>query len=225
MKNTQSKSSARAGQDFVVIGLGQFGRNVARRLESLGQSVLGIDIDPKRAQAVSDEITETLILDASSESALDETDLQTNTTAVVAINTEFEACALVTATLKRRGVREVITMASDHRHRDILLRVGADRVVLPLEESGLRLADELAAPGITSAMPLGTDYSLIQLQVTRETDLQTVADCEAREVSILVILRGESLIVTPAPEQALEIGDILVVMGQAHQVIRFAGLL
>jgi trk system potassium uptake protein TrkA len=226
MKFFRRKPEVRSGQDYVVIGLGQFGRNVARRLESLGHSVLGIDIDPKRVQAVSGEITEALILDASDETAISETDIQLDSTAIVAINNNFEACALVTAALKSRGIKEVIAMASDHRHRDILLHVGADRVVLPMEDGGLHLADELvAAAGSSTAMPLGSDYSLMQLQVTTQNDFETVADCEQKNVTVLVIMKGEALIAAPAPEQTIEIGDLLVVMGQAEQVNDFAALL
>jgi trk system potassium uptake protein TrkA len=211
-------------QDFAVIGLSQFGASLARRLEALGYPVLGIDIDPKRARAVASDITETLILDAANEEALEEADIGSYSTVIVAIANDFEASALVTAALKGRGIAEVICRASDHRHRDILLHIGADRVVLPLEESGLRLADELAAPGITSAMPLGAAYSLSQMQLSSDSDIKTVADCEASEVTILVVMREDALILAPEPAQTLEIGDVLVVMGQARPVVRFAAL-
>lgn len=207
-----------------MIGLSQFGASLARRLEALGYSVLGIDIDPKLASAVASDITETLILDATNEQSLEEADIGSYSTVIVAIDKDFEASALVTAALKGRGIAEVICMASDHRHRDILLHIGADRVVLPLEESGLRLADELAAPGITSAMPLGASYSLSQMQLSSDSDIKSVADCEASEITILVVMRGDELILAPEPAQTLEIGDVLVVMGQARPVARFAGL-
>jgi trk system potassium uptake protein TrkA len=224
MKRQSGSPSPRKEQDFAVIGLSQFGVSLARRLEALGHSVLGIDIDPKRAKAVASDITETLILDAANDEALEEADIRSYRTVIVAIANDFEASALVTAALKSRGIAEVICMASDHRHRDILLHIGADRVVLPMEESGLRLADELVAPGITSAMPLGAGYSLSQMQLSSQSILRSVADCEASEVTILVVMRGDALILAPEPAYALEIGDLLVVMGQARPVVRFAAL-
>jgi trk system potassium uptake protein TrkA len=224
MKKQAGVPSTRKEQDFAVIGLSQFGASLARRLEALGHSVLGIEIDAGRAKSIAGDLTETLILDASNEAALDEADIRSYPTVIVAIANDFEASALVTAALKSRGIAEVICMATDHRHRDILLHIGADRVVLPMEESGLRLADELVAPGITSAMPLGADYSLSQMQISSHSSLKSVADCEANEVTILVVMREEVLMLAPAPEYALEIGDVLVVMGQARPVVRFSGL-
>jgi trk system potassium uptake protein TrkA len=215
-------SSARKEQDFAVVGLSQFGASLARRLEALGYSVLGIDIDQKKAKAVAADLTETLILDASNDEALEEADIGSYPTVIVAIANDFEASALVTAALKNRGIAEVICRASDHRHRAILLQIGADRVVLPLEESGLRLADELAAPGITSAMPLGARHSLCQVQLSNDSGLKSIGDCEANDVTILVVMRGEELTLAPEPSYALATGDVLVVMGQARPVVRFA---
>jgi len=224
MKNRSRARSTRKEQDFAVIGLSQFGGSLARRLEALGYSVLGIDIDASRAKSIAGDLTETLILDAANDAALDEADIGSYPTVMVAITNDFEASALVTAALKNRGVAEVICMASDHRHRDILLHIGADRVVLPMEESGLRLADELVAPGITSAMPLGADYSLSQMQISSSSSLKSIADCEANEVTILVVMREEALTLAPEREHELQIGDVLVVMGQARPVARFAAL-
>jgi K+/H+ antiporter YhaU regulatory subunit KhtT len=99
-------------------------------------------------------------------------------------------------------------------------------VVRPVGGGGRLLGEELvAAAGSSTAMPLGSDYSLMQLQVTTQTDFETVADCEQKKVTVLVIMKGEALIAAPAPEQTIEIGDLLVVMGQAEQVNDFAALL
>jgi trk system potassium uptake protein TrkA len=225
MKKGASMSPDRKGQDVAVIGLGQFGSSVARRLEALGRSVLGIDQDPARAKSIAPDITETLILDATNESALEEADIPSYSTAIVAISRDFEAAALVTAALKGKGVDEVISMATDHRHREILLQIGADRVVLPMEESGLRLADELSSAGSGSAMPLSAGYSIAQHQISSETELHTVEDCEAEGVSVLALLHEDQLVLAPQTEQRLEAGDLLVLMGKAGAVARFAGLL
>jgi trk system potassium uptake protein TrkA len=224
MKNKTGRQSARKVQDVAVIGLSQFGANLARRLEALGHSVLGIDSDASRARTLSPDITETLILDATNESALDEADINSYSTVVVSIANDFEASALVTAALQSRGIPEVICVATDKRHRDILLHIGANRVVLPMEESGLRLADELIASGTGSAMAVGAGYSLIQAQVAVDSPVHTVAECEAKGVSVLALLHEEDMVLAPQPEQALQPGDVLVVMGRAEQVAKFASL-
>jgi trk system potassium uptake protein TrkA len=224
MKNKASRQSARKVQDVAVIGLSKFGGNLARRLEAQGHSVLGIDIDPARAKILAQDITETLILDAANEAALEEADINSYSTVVVAIANDFEASALVTAALQSRGIPEVICVATDKRHRDILLHIGANRVVLPMEESGLRLADELASSGNAPAMPVGAAHSLIQAQVAVDSPVHTVADCEANGVSILALLHEEDMVLAPPAEQALEPGDVLVVMGRAAEVAKFADL-
>jgi K+/H+ antiporter YhaU regulatory subunit KhtT len=62
------------------------------------------------------------------------------------------------------------------------------------------------------------------MQISSHSGLKSVADCEANEVTILVVMREEVLMLAPAPEYALEIGDVLVVMGRARPVVRFSAL-
>src|SRR4030042_2877044 len=135
-------------KEFAIIGLGRFGGSLARRLESLGHPILGIDVDPRLAKEIGDEITEAVILDATDEDALRQVDITAFQTVVVAISGNFEVNALITSTLKKLGIPHVISQSNTDRHREILLRIGADRVILPSGEGGYQLADELSIPGM-----------------------------------------------------------------------------
>ena len=98
--------------------------------------MLGIDIDPRLVKEIADEITEAVVLDATDEEALRQVDITAFQTVVVTISDNFEANALITSTLKQLGIPNVISVSNTDRHREILLRIGADRVILPEEESG-----------------------------------------------------------------------------------------
>ena len=113
--------------EFAVIGLGRFGVNLARRLEEMGHPVLGIERDPQLAKEVEDKITEVFVLDATNPDALAEADITAFKTVVVAISDDFETNALITSTLKKIGIQNVISESNSTRHKEILLRVGADR--------------------------------------------------------------------------------------------------
>jgi trk system potassium uptake protein len=215
---------SRRESEFVVIGLGRFGGSLARRLEELGGTVLGIETNPQRARELSDEIAEVLVMDASDPDALAQADIASFKTVVVAIGGEFETSALITSSLKEMGVGRVICEANSHRHRDILLRIGADRVVLPREETGAQLADELSIPGMLYRLPLSADYSLIEIQAPPGILNKKARDCEQYGVTVLLILRGDEMIISPDPEMRLQPGDILVVVGEKQRLAVFGAL-
>jgi trk system potassium uptake protein TrkA len=210
--------------EFAIIGLGRFGGSLARRLEALGHPVLGIDVDPHAAKDISDEITETVVMDATDEDALHQVDIAAFRTVVVAVSGNFEADALITSTLKNLGIPNVICVSNSNRHREILLRIGADRVILPDEESGYQLADELSIPGMLERLHLSQDYSLIEIKVPPALVGKTINICERYEVNVVLILRGEELILNPDPGVQFLAQDILVLVGEKRHLAEFSNL-
>jgi trk system potassium uptake protein TrkA len=208
--------------EFAVIGLGRFGINVARRLEEMGHSVLGIESDPLVAKNVESDLTEVYVLDATNPDALIEADITSFKTVVVSISEDFETSALVTSTLKNMGIENIICMAESSRHQDILLRIGANRVVIPAKESGIHLADELSTPGLLNGLSLNPDYSLIEIQTPKGMLGRKVSECEKYEVALLLIVRGNELILSPDGELKLEQSDILVMVGDKKHLTEFS---
>jgi len=208
--------------EFAIIGLSRFGGSLARRLETLGHPVLGIDLDPRLVKEIADEITETVILDATDEDALRQVDITAFQTVVVAISGNFEANALITSTLKKLGISHVISQSNTDRHREILLRIGADRVILPDEESGYQLADELSIPGMIEILHLSPDYSLIEIKPPQGLIGKGIENCEAYGVIIVLILRGDELIINPDQSTRFLPEDILVLVGEKRHLAEFS---
>jgi len=211
-------------REFAIIGLGSFGGSLARRLESLGHPVLGIDIEPRLVKEIADEITEVVVLDATDEEALRQVDITAFRTVIVAIAENFEANALITSTLKKLGIPWVISESNTHRHREILLRIGADRVILPREESGYQLADELSTPGMLERLHLTQDYSLIEIKTPQGLMGKGVEACEPYEVIVVLVLRGDELIINPDQNTQFLPEDILVLVGEKRRLAEISNL-
>jgi len=209
-------------KEFAIIGLGRFGSSLARRLETLGHTVLGIDLDPRLVKDIADEISEAVILDATDENALRQVDITAFQTVVVAISGNFEANALITSTLKKLGIPHVISVCNTDRHREIILRIGAERVVVPDEESGYQLADELSIPGMLERLHLNQDYSLIELKPPPGLVGKGIEVCEQYEVIVVLILRGNELIINPDESSRFKAEDILVVVGEKRHLAEFS---
>jgi trk system potassium uptake protein len=211
-------------KEFAIIGLSRFGGSLARRLVTLGHSVLGIDLDPRLVKEIADEITETVILDATDEDALRQVDITAFQTVVVAIGGNFEANALITSTLKNLGISHVISQSNSDRHREILLRIGADRVILPDEESGNQLADELSIPGMLEILHLSPDYSLIEIKPPPGLIGKSVDKCDEYGVILVLILRRDELIISPDQGTQFLHDDILVLVGEKCNLAEFSSL-
>jgi trk system potassium uptake protein TrkA len=224
---TPKKASAGSGQaekEFAVIGLGSFGASLARRLEEMGHVVLGVDSDMAHVQAIADDITSAVALDATNEDALQEVDITSFNTVVVAIGDDFESSALITATLKGLGIPRVICLSQTARHRDLLLRIGANQVILSDEESGVRLAETLSAPHMLERVLLDADHSLTEFRVPGSLVGEPVGNLRHYDVTVVLIQRQQTLLPCPDAQTRLEQDDTFFAVGPREQLLQIACL-
>jgi trk system potassium uptake protein len=220
-RRTQKESQ---GKEFAVIGLGTFGSSLARRLEMMGQTVFAIDVDSERVQAITGDVSSAASMDATNEDALAEVDIASFGTVVVAMADHFEASTLVTVGLKSQGVGRVICLASSWRHREILLRIGADQVILSDEDSGLRLAETLASPNLLERAVLDDTHSLTEMKAPQSLAGHAVANLAQYAVTVLLIQRQANLMPCPPAQTIIEEGDTLFVVGERERLLEVAAL-
>jgi trk system potassium uptake protein TrkA len=210
--------------EFAVIGLGRFGRAVASTLIQRGFAVLGIDRDPQIVQQLSDEMDHVVALDSTDEDALHSVDIISFDTVVVAIGTNFESNLMTTVALKGLGVRRVVCKAFTERQKTILLRVGADQVVLPEHEAGARLAFRLIEPLVRDHLDLGAGFSVAEMITPRRLVGQTLAESNLRQgygINVLAVKHGGTMTVNPAPEYTFGQNDVIVVIGSDQSITSF----
>lgn len=212
------------GHEFAVIGLGRFGSAVALNLIERGYTVLGIDRSPTIVQALSDRMSQVVSLDSTNEDALRAVDITSFDTVVVAIGTHFENNLMTTVTLKGMGVRRVVCKAINERQQQILLRIGADEVVLPEHEAGSRLAWRLAEPRVLDHLNLGEGVSVAELKVPEWLVGQSLMLSGLRKrfnINLLAIRREGKLIVTPPADMLFARNDMMLVIGADVSISNF----
>jgi trk system potassium uptake protein TrkA len=212
--------------EYAVIGLGRFGSSVALTLSKLGYSVLGIDRDRDIVQQLADQLTQAVTLDSTDENALRQVDITSYDTVIVAIGTNFEANLLTTVSLKAMGVRTVVCKAVSERQKIILLRVGADRVILPEHDAGWRLGHELAT-GSIDRIELGPAHSVAEFRAPRSLRGRSLQEANLEKtlrVSVLVVKRGDHLAVRPPGDYVLQADDVLIVAGANDDISRLSEL-
>jgi trk system potassium uptake protein TrkA len=214
-------------QEFAVIGLGRFGASLARALEENGQTVMAIDVNPQLVQSIADEVTHAAALDTTNEDALNTIDIAAFDTVIVAIGADFEANLLTTASLKNLGVRRVICKTQSNRQKEILLRIGADLVVQPEQNSARRLAEELSTPSLLEKFNLSQGYSIAEIILPESLAWQSLAQSDLRnthQLTVLLIKRGDEVLISPTADTVLQQGDLLIVFGENQAITQFSKL-
>lgn len=210
-------------KQVVVIGLGRFGSSVSRELHKLGHEVLAIDMDPEKVENVADYASQATVADATDKSQLKAMGVRNFDQAIVAIGDNLQASVLCTLMLKELGLKEVWVKARDLQHKKILEKVGADRVIQPEYEMGIRIAHHMDSEKIVDYIDLSDDYSIVEMSATKKIAGKTLYDLEIRvkfNCITLAIKRGEDVNIAPHPDDVIELGDLLVVMGHRNDLKR-----
>jgi len=200
---------------------------MALTLARRGYSVLGIDESMDVVQRLSEELAHVVALDATNEDALRDVDIGSFDTVVVSMGEHFEDALLITASLKELGVANVIAKAVTERQRQILLKIGADRVVLPEIEAGQRLAIELTTPGSLASLAFGANHTVVEIEVPAAMAGQTLLEADLRRhygVIVLAVGHGGDAVIAPPADYHLEPGDRLVVLGENDALNRLASV-
>jgi len=204
-------------KQFVVVGLGRFGASVAATLAENGHDVLAIDRDPEKVQAISGDVTHAVEVDATDEEALKTLGVRNFDVAVVSIGDNVSANILCTLILKELGVPYVIVKAPDKLHGKVLSKVGADRIVYPERDMGVRIAQNLISSNVLDYIEFAPEYGVIEILASDNMVGRTLKELELRasfDVNVMAIKRGEELYISPGAEDKIEAGDKLVLMGK-----------
>lgn len=213
-------------KQFAVIGLGRFGSSVARTLSRMGFDVLAVDTDEERVNDISEEVTYAVQVDAMDEQALKSLGIRNFDVVIVAIGQEVQSSILVTVMLKEMGVPRVVAKAMSELHGKVLQKVGADMVVFPERDMGVRVAHALVSRNILDQISLSPEYSIIELIAPTEFWGKTLQESAMRReygVTVLAIRRGTDIIISPGAKQVIREGDILVVLGRNDKLKRLGG--
>lgn len=211
-------------KQFIVIGLGRFGSSICKELSSLGHEVLAIDMKPERVDYVRDFVAHTAIANAADENSLKSLGVRNFDHAVVAIGDNLQTSVLCTLMLKEIGVPIVWVKARDLQHQMILEKVGADRVIQPENEMGIRTAHQMDSEKIIDYIDLSKEYSILELAASRNIANQTLLELDLRatyQCTVLAIKREEDVNIAPLPGDLIREKDILVVMGHRRDLKRF----
>lgn len=213
-----------AAQSYAVIGMGRFGASVAQALYNMGYDVMVMDEDEERIQDHINIATHAVQADSTDEQALKEVGIRNFDVVVVAIGADIQASILTTLILKEMGVKMIVAKAQNERHGQVLYKVGADRVVFPERDMGLRVAHNLISPNVLDFVELAEEYSIAEVAASDAMDGKSLIELDVRArfgVNVMAIKSGNSFNIAPNATDMIQEGDILIVIGHNDDLKKF----
>ena len=215
-----------AREQVLVIGLGRFGSAVALELERLGHEVLAIDRSEELVNDIAHDVTHALQLDAADEDALRSAGAADFATAIVAISSDAQPSIFATMVLKRLGVRTVIAKAGSLLHGEILARVGADRVVFPERETGLRLAHSFNVPNVLDYLDIAPNFGIEKIRPPESFIGKSLGELALNTrlgLTPIALRRGQQVFVNPSRDERIADGDELILIGRDDKLEQLRG--
>ncbi|MBQ2759139.1 MAG: TrkA family potassium uptake protein [Clostridia bacterium] len=200
---------------YAVFGLGRYGIAVARELTENGMEVIAVDSEQKIVNDAAAFLPVCKCADVTDPEVISRLDIGNIDTVVVCMASNLEASVMTVTLCKEAGVKNVIAKCANEMHQKILLRVGADKVVFPENESGIRLAKNILSSGFIDMISLSKDVSMIEINVKNEWQGKNLIELNLRKkygFNIVAIKKGETVNVNINPEQPLEAETTLIVI-------------
>ena len=202
-------------KQYLVIGLGRFGRSVCETLYENGSEVMAMDIDQQRVNEAADISTHAVCADAMIADNLEQIDISGFDVAVVNIGEDIKASGIVTMLCKEMGVPMVVAKAQDETHGLMLKKLGADKVIYPERDMGRRVAHNLRSAKIMDFIEVSPDYSLSEIKPLDKwigKDLGQLGMRVKYGINVLAIKNGEDVNAAPDAATVVREDDIMLVI-------------
>ena len=209
---------------YAVFGLGRYGAAVAKELVENGREVIGIDNNQKIVNDTIAFLPVCKCADVTDAEVISQLGIGNIDTVIVCMAGNLEASVMAVALCKEAGVKNVIAKCSNEMHQKILLRVGADQVVFPEKESGIRLAKNLLSSGFIDMISLSKDVSMVEIDVRDEWIGKNLIELNLRKkygFNIVAVKKGNAVNVSVNPEQVLDSEMSLIVIANTTKLSRW----
>lgn len=205
---------------ILIIGVGQFGSHIAKRMSELRCEVMAVDINEDRINEILPYVTNARIGDSTNEEFLRSLGVDNYDVCIVALGGLFQSSLETTSLLSELGAKKVISRATNDVQMKFLLRNGANEVVYPEKQTALRIATKYASDSILDFIQLDNSYSIYEMKVPKDWYGKTLSQIDVRKkyrVNILTVKRGREVFI-PSFDTVIQTDDIVFVIGEIRDI-------
>lgn len=213
-------------KSVLVIGMGRFGRHLAKQMQMLGNAVMVVDKDAAQIDAFAQTFTDAQIGDCTNETVVKALGVENFDVCFVTIGEDFQSSLVITSHLKTAGAKHIVAKANQSIQADLLQKIGADEVVYPEREMAEKVAVRYNAKNIFDYIPLTAEYSIYEIPILPQWVGHTIMDLNVRRkyrINIVAVKSGTALSPIPGPDYTFTEGDHVVVIGKAEDVFKLSG--
>ncbi|PZX57926.1 potassium channel family protein [Algoriphagus chordae] len=225
---------------YIIVGIGNFGGYLAKRLTNLGHEVIGVDSSESRIEMIKDSITHSIVMDATDQAAVKNLPLKETDVVIIAIGEDIGASIMSTAIFKQLKSKRIIARAINDLHETVIQAIGVDEIIHPEEETADRLSKRLEMKGVLDSLEISDEYNIVEVKVPKRYLDMTVADADIRKeyyLNILTIIKIEqkknllgintphkNVIGVVTPDYTFANEDILLLFGKINNIHDFLKL-
>lgn len=208
-------------QTYAVFGLGRYGIAVAKELVESGAEVLAVDVDEDIVNEASLVLPYCKKADVTDAEVIKQLGIRNIDVVVIAMASNLEASVMAAVLCKEAGVKTVIAKCANEMSQKVLSKVGADKVVFPESESGIRLAKNLVSAGFVDVIELSKEVSMIELDVRKEWEGKSLLELDLRKkysINVMAIRIGDEVSIDIDPKQKLDKDMNLIIVADTNKI-------
>lgn len=224
------------GSKFAVIGMGKYGRGIAKILATRNAEVIAIDAQESKIEDIQDDVALAVSMDATDKKALCAQNIQDSDAVVVSIGANFEALLLCCFQLQELGAKRIIARANDEMQKSILVKMGITEILEPEREIGVLVAEKLINPNIVSFLQLPDDYEVAEVKPPKAISNRSIEDIGLRakyRLNLITIKRAyeiedkdeirkeDHILGVPDSETIIRDTDTIIVFGTTTDIKKF----
>ena len=200
-------------KNIVVFGLDSFGMSTIKQLSKYNCETLAIDKNMDRVEIADEYATYAMQINMQDVDDFEELSLNSYDVAIITFS-DIQTSILAALVCKENNIPMVIAKANSITHKKILAKMEVDKIILPEEESGIKLAKGIMNKSIIDMVDLSEDYSIVELNANEKWVNKSLSELRLRNIYGLNVLciknKNGDIVISPAPDRILSSGDILI---------------
>lgn len=203
-------------KQFAVFGLGSFGESVAKELQKLGCEVIAVDKDMSRVEHIADSVSYAMQADIGDADFIRSLGVRNLDGVVITVAENLEASIMATMVCREIGVPYIVAKTKNERHATVLEKIGADSVIYPDKEMGIKLARNLMSVNFTDWISLSPDYSIMEILVPKQWVGKSLKELNVRNsygLNVVGIKKNTQVEVNPDPDEKLTQDMVMILVG------------